>query len=133
MLRYQRHLATSVTTFNFSRRTALKKCLVASTSIENRRCSRYFKPRSKVVLQTFEIFLVKYACTFGRAFGFHDKHCLTSRFCLSVFKNNCLLFTSKHCWSSTCFCGGQTDKHRCLTSNISLLPNNGCSFGGAFR
>ena len=57
MLRYQRHLATSVTTFDFSRRTAFKKCRVANTSIENRRCSRHFKPRSKVFGKHLKFFL----------------------------------------------------------------------------
>ena len=57
MLRYQRHLATSVTTFDFSLRTAFKKCRVASTSIENRRCSRHFKPRSKVFGKHLKFFL----------------------------------------------------------------------------
>ena len=94
--------------------------------VENRRCSRYFEPHKRV-WQTFEILLVKYACMFG----FHDKHCSTSRFCLSMFKTSfCFPQVKTVCQAHTFVVAKLTS---CLTSKISRLLNNACSFGRGFR
>ena len=89
--------------------------------------------------KTFEILLVKYVCMFG----FHNKHCLTSRFCLSMFKNIFLLSTSKNCLSSTYFGGGQTDivldkqiftlVKQCLFVWLGLLKNCQDRISALFR
>ena len=70
----------------------LKKCRVASISKESRRCSRYFKPRSKVFGKHLKFFL---SSMLVRLAGRLASTTNTSRFCLSVFKNNFLLSTSK--------------------------------------
>ena len=70
--------------------------------------------RTNTVCQTFRTLLVKHACPFGH----HDKHFLTSTFCLSMFLK---LVTSKKCLSSTCLCSGQTNKYCARQAKLQMF------------
>ena len=85
--------------------------------------------RTSIVCQTFRNLLVKHACPFGH----HNKHCLTSTFCLSMFlklfKNIFRLSQAKNvCQAPVCVVAKPTnivlDKQ-----NFQCLPNNVCPFG----
>ena len=72
---------------------------------------------------SFRILLVKHVSAFGR----HDKHCLTSTFCLSKFQKHFLLVGSKKCLSSKCLCDGQTVKHCAWQTKRQMLAKQ-CFF-----
>ena len=62
--------------------------------------------RIGIAWRTIRILLIKHGCAFCQ----HDKHCLTSTFCLSVSKAFFSFSQAKN-MSSTCLCNGQTDKY----------------------
>ena len=85
--------------------------------------------RTNIVCQTFRTLLVKHACPFGH----HNKHCLTSIFCLLMFLKFfenifCLSQAKNVCQAPVCVVAKPTnivlDK-----KNFQCLPNSVCLFG----
>ena len=89
--------------------------------------------QTNIAWRTFRTLLVKHACPFGH----HDKHCLTSTFCFSMFfklfKNIFCLSQSKNdCQATVCVVAKPAnivlDKQ-----NFKCLPNNVCQFGRSLK